>query len=418
MSETMFQKKALEKLSSPEQLDELIKVTTPRGWLALLALCAIVITIVFWGIFGRIPTKVMGQGVIVRTGGVFEIPARGRGAVTMAEDTEVGSVIKAGQVVATISQVELETQIEKDKTRLAALQDEHKKVVDYCEKQRKKKAASFDIQRKDLKAGIKEQEELVRQIRKDLKGLVALHKKKLVSETDLIQTKKDLADSDSTLRALQEKLVNVSTIELEAYHELEQSRFQSEKAITDLSKQIKVQETRLKTMSQVISQYAGRVLEVAVNNGTIVDIGSPIVSVEQTDKTMEVMVFVADTVGEKVRPGMMAELTPSTVKREEFGYIIGKVSFVSEFPVTEREMLKLLDNPSLVKQLSAEGVPVQVNADLTLDSKTPSGYKWSSGRGPRLEISSGTLCSASIIVRELPPIILVIPFLKQFFGLT
>ncbi len=419
MSETMFRKKALENLSSPEQLDELIKVTTPRGWLALLALCAIIITIVLWGIFGRIPTKVMGQGVIVRTGGVFEIPARSRGPVTIAEDTNVGSEIKVGQVVATISQVELATQIEIDKVRLAALRDAHKKVVDYCEKQRKKKAASFDIQRKDLKAGIKERQDQVRQIQKELKGLVGLHKKQLDRDAAFIQVKKDLADSHSTLRALQEKLANVSVIESEAYHELEQRRFQSEWAITDLSKQIKVQETRLKTMSQVISQYTGRVLEVKVNNGTVVDIGTSIVSVEQTDKRMEVMVFAADTVGEKVHPGMMAELTPSTVKREEFGYIIGKVSFVSEFPVTERQMLKLLDNnPSLVKQLSADGVPVQVNADLMLDSKTPSGYKWSSGRGPKLKISSGTLCSASIIVREQPPIILVIPFLKKFFGLT
>ncbi|MCP3871222.1 MAG: NHLP bacteriocin system secretion protein, partial [Gammaproteobacteria bacterium] len=56
MSKAMFRKKALKKLSSPEQLDELLKVTTPHGWLALLALCAIVITIVLWGIFGRIPT--------------------------------------------------------------------------------------------------------------------------------------------------------------------------------------------------------------------------------------------------------------------------------------------------------------------------------------------------------------------------
>ncbi len=413
----MFRKKALKKLSSPEQLDELIKVTTPHGWLALLALCAIVITIVLWGIFGRIPTKVMGQGIIVRTGGVFDIPARGRGSVTMAENTEVGSVIKVGQVVATISQVELTTQIEADKTRLVVLQDEHKKILDYCEKQRKKKAASFDIQRKDLKAVIKEQQDLVWQIRKELKSLVGFFKKKLVRETALIQAKKDLATSDSTLRELQAKLANISTIESEAYHELEQIRFQSEWAVTDLSKEIKVQETRLQTMSQVISQYTGRVLEVTVNNGTVVDIGTPIVSLEQTDKKMEVMVFVADTVGEKVHPGMLAELTPLAVKREEFGYIIGKVSFVSKFPVTERHMLKLLDNPSLIKQLSAEGVPVQVNADLMLDSKTPSGYKWSSGRGPRLEILSGTLCSASIIVREQPPITLVIPFLKKFFGL-
>ncbi len=417
MSEAMFREKALKKLSSPEQLDELVKVTTPRGWLALLGLCAIVITIVLWGIFGCIPTKVMGSGVILRTGGVIDISAQGRGPVTIAENIDVGSVVQAGQVVATISQVELATQIEVDKARLNALQNEHNVNVDYCEKQHKKKTTSFDIQRKDLKALIHEQQGLATQVRENLEAMVDLHKKKLVSDLELIGAKKDLVTSQSTLLGFQEKLANLSTIESEADHDLEQIRFQSAQAVTELSAEIEVKEARLKTISQVISTYTGRVLEVVVNNGMVVDIGAPIVSLEQTDKTMEVMVFVSDTVGEKIHPGMMAELTPSTVSREKFGYIIGTVSFVSKFPVTEREMLKLLDNSSLVKQLSASGVPIQIKADLTLDSNTPSGYTWSSGRGPLFEISSGTLCSATVVVSEQPPITLVIPFLKKVFGI-
>ncbi len=418
MSETMFRKKALKNLASPEQLDELIKVTTPRGWLALVALCAIAITFIAWGIFGRIPTIVMGPGVIVRTGGVIDIPAQGRGPVTIAGNTEVGSMVEAGQVIATISQLELSTQLEMDKVRLGQLQNEHNEIVDHCEKQRKNEAASFEIQRKDLNVLIKEQQDLVQRIRENLASVTALHKNQTVSNLEFIKAKQDLITSESALLESQEKLANISVLESDAYHDLEQLRFQSSQAVSELNTEIKVQESRLKTMSQVISPATGRVLEVMANNGTIVDIGTPLVSLEQTDKPMEVMIFVSDTVGEKVDPGMMVELTPSAVNREKFGYIVGRVSFVSEFPVTEREMLKLLSNPSLVKQLSANGVPVRVNADLILDSKTPSGYKWSSGRGPMLKISSGSLCSASIIVSEQPPITLVIPFLKKFLGLS
>ncbi|MCP4293898.1 MAG: NHLP bacteriocin system secretion protein [bacterium] len=418
MSETMFRKKALKKLSSPEQLDELIKVTTAREWLALLALCAIVVTIVIWGIFGRIPTMVMGPAVILRTGGVIDIPTQGQGPVTIAGNTKVGSVIKAGQVIATISQVELSTQIEVDRVRLDQLQNEHNETVDHCETLRKNKASSFDLQRKDLDVLIKQQNDLVQKIRENLEAVTALYKDRTVSDLELIKAKKDLVNSESTLLGFQEKLANISVLESEAYHDLEQLRFQSSQAVNELNTEIKVQELRLKTMSQVISPYTGRVLEVMANNGTVVDIGTPLVSLEQTDKAMEVMIFISDTVGEKVDPGMKVELTPSTVNREKFGYIIGKVNYVSEFPVTEREMSKLLDNPSLVEQLAANGVPVQVNADLTLDSKTPSGYMWSSGRGPMLKISSGTLCSASIVVSEQPPITLVVPFLKKFFGLS
>ncbi len=38
MSQGLFRETSLEKLSSPEQLDALIKVTSPRAWLALAAL--------------------------------------------------------------------------------------------------------------------------------------------------------------------------------------------------------------------------------------------------------------------------------------------------------------------------------------------------------------------------------------------
>ena len=37
MKDRLFRKVALERLSSPERLDELMQLTTPGGWLALVA---------------------------------------------------------------------------------------------------------------------------------------------------------------------------------------------------------------------------------------------------------------------------------------------------------------------------------------------------------------------------------------------
>jgi hypothetical protein len=68
MSE-IYRRAALERLSSPEELDSLMQVTTPKGWLALLSLGGLILIAVLWGIFGRIPTKISGQGIILeRTG--------------------------------------------------------------------------------------------------------------------------------------------------------------------------------------------------------------------------------------------------------------------------------------------------------------------------------------------------------------
>ena len=44
----IFRKVALERLSSPEQLDQMVQVTNPKGWLALTGLGAIVGGLAIW----------------------------------------------------------------------------------------------------------------------------------------------------------------------------------------------------------------------------------------------------------------------------------------------------------------------------------------------------------------------------------
>ena len=65
MSQGLFREVSLEKLSSPEQLDELINVTSPRAWFALIAISCILISAIVWGFLGSIPTKITGHGILL-----------------------------------------------------------------------------------------------------------------------------------------------------------------------------------------------------------------------------------------------------------------------------------------------------------------------------------------------------------------
>ena len=47
-----------------------------------------------------------------------------------------------------------------------------------------------------------------------------------------------------------------------------------------------------------------------------------------------------------------------------------------------------------------QGPPIQVNVALHPDPATPTGYRWSSSRGPSLKISSGTLAAGNVVVRR------------------
>jgi HlyD family secretion protein len=80
-------------------------------------------------------------------------------------------------------------------------------------------------------------------------------------------------------------------------------------------------------------------------------------------------------------------------------------------------MQAVLDNPDLVKSFAASGPLLALNVSLRIDKRTKSGFRWSSKGGPDIKVTLGTLASAQVIVREQPPITLVIPALKKFFGL-
>lgn len=62
---SIFRKEALERLSSPEQLDQLMKIVTPRSLLPLLALGGLLGCGLLWSVLGKIPVTTTGQGALV-----------------------------------------------------------------------------------------------------------------------------------------------------------------------------------------------------------------------------------------------------------------------------------------------------------------------------------------------------------------
>jgi hypothetical protein len=64
----LYRKSALERLSSPEQLDKAITVSAPSSWLALLGITALVVTVIIWSVFGKLPTTITATGIVTTDG--------------------------------------------------------------------------------------------------------------------------------------------------------------------------------------------------------------------------------------------------------------------------------------------------------------------------------------------------------------
>ena len=109
---------------------------------------------------------------------------------------------------------------------------------------------------------------------------------------------------------------------------------------------------------------------------------------------------------------MEVKLSPSTVEVEKFGYIKGKVIQVSEYPATFDGMMNTLQNKELVQSFFTGMPPIAVRIALNVDENNSSGYEWTSGDGPEVEIKSGTLCSSKIIIKNKRPISLILPLVE------
>src|ERR1700730_13846013 len=120
---SIFRRAALERLSSPEQLDYLMSITSPAGWLAVSALGIILFLIVLWGFLGRIPDTVAGSGILIRGGAVYDVAAGSDGFITQVL-VKTGDQVKAGQVVAKMSQSQLELKIKSSQAQLKVLQEQ------------------------------------------------------------------------------------------------------------------------------------------------------------------------------------------------------------------------------------------------------------------------------------------------------
>jgi len=413
---TIFRKVSLERLSSPEQLDQMVQVTDPKGWLALAGLGALLLATVGWGIWGSIPTEASGTGILLRQGGVSDLVSAASGQVQEVL-VRVGDVIEKGQPVARIQQDALLRQIADDRSKLAALRSQYGDAARVSGQQKGLRARDLAQQRANLQRTIEALEKDVSLLRERLEAQQGLLNDGLITKETFLSTQQSLNAKRDQLAQARLDLNGQDLKRIEADQQLDQQLEARQTAIRDLELEIKELEAKLGENVNVLSPYSGRVLEVLANRGDVVSPGTAILSLEVLSENLQAVLFVPASAGKKVQKGMAVRISPSTVKREEYGSLLGKVTWVAEFPSTARGMTRLLGNEALVAKLMDQGPPIQVNVELERDPATPTGYRWSSSRGPSLKISSGTLATGDVVVQEDPPFRLVIPKVREATGL-
>jgi HlyD family secretion protein len=105
-------------------------------------------------------------------------------------------------------------------------------------------------------------------------------------------------------------------------------------------------------------------------------------------------------------------MTP-TVRREQYGVLLGTVNSVGQYAATPEEVLSVFANETQAQELLKTGSKFLVRVTLARDPNTPSGFGWSSSSGPSMPIVGGmTISSGAIIVDSRRPVCRVLPIEK------
>lgn len=416
MDAGIFRKVSLDRLSSPEQLDQLLHVTTPKSWLALFALISVLTVTVIWGYTGSIPTKAEGQGVIVRTGTVLNVVTVGSGLVTEI-NVNPGDQVKANQIVARISQPEM---LEKIRLAQQAV-DEATRDRDLNSKLRQEGAGlqvdAMTREKANAEREIQELEEQAKLVADQITVDGQLLSKGLITKQVTLATQQKLVGIRGQIETLGAKIKQIDADIFNAKAQPVQSDTQAKNAIAEARRNLDAMLNQSKIFSNVISPYGGQVIELKAVQGTLVDAGSPILSIQPQETALDVIVYLPSEKAKAVSPGMEAQVSPSIVKREEYGFIKGKVSYVADFPSTPAAMMRNFENQTLVQSLVGGGPVTELRLTMDSDPKSYSGFKWSSGKGPPVKLSSGTICTALIVTHVQSPVSLLLPYVKEKLGL-
>jgi len=417
MNTEIFRKVSLERLSSPEQLDQLMKVSSAKSWAALLSVLVLLGMAVAWGFEGSITTTAPGQGVIVRLGGVLNVVSTGAGVVT-AVNAKVGGRIAKNQVIAQVAQPALVERIRAIREAIEEAQLQRSAANQVRTGSTKLQLDALNRQRENAVRQIQVAQDEAKLVGEQVPVEAELLAKGLITRQQTFAAKQKLVDLEGRIAALNADLKRFDAEQYALENQTQQADVEMQTRVGGLERELAGLRKDLELSANVVSPYSGEVVELRISPGAAVTGGVPLLSIQPDVDQLEVLVYVPSVMVKQIRTAMEAQVSPSTVRREEYGYLRAEVTSIADYPATPAALMRNFQNESLVTALTSGGPVTEVHVQLIADTATGSGYRWSSPLGPPVKLSSGTLCSVEIVTRRQRPVTLLLPSVKEMLGLS
>jgi HlyD family secretion protein len=430
MSDDLFRAKAIEKMASPEKLDRLVTIVSPKSWILLTALGGMILVITIWGFFGSIPSKVEGAGIIIsgngftqvyadKTGIVYDISVRAGDFISLGDvvaRTNVNSqVIDMNRLIEDIEAVE-NYNLDQGDSATKNVRTQSLIEIENSIKSAREQLNNLTYLGSD-ESQVKERQYSLDEAEKLLNTNKVMYEQGVISKADYDNI---VTNYDKAKMKLNEILESNNSEVKEMNKQIQSltEEFETTKkiALADMNKDLENLMYSINN-NKIISNQTGIVYQILVDPGESVQAGTSVLKIESqigNEKSYEAVLYLPIQTGKKLTPGMNVKIYPSTANKQEHGHMEAVVTQVSDYVVSTDDIASRLGSTELISIFTAQSSAlVEVRTKFVTDDESVSGYKWSTKRGSEIDINNGTICSAGITVSSQKPITMVIPFLKE-----
>lgn len=426
----LFRPEALAHAASPDDLERLMPVTSSKDWLLIVVTGALLSLVAAWAFVGRVSTIVAGRGVILRPEQVQPVQTRVAGRL-LSMNVKRGVRVRQGDVIATIDQSDIVKRIDESRQHLKRLEGQDRlqhtaedRQVAQQDRQDMLERAALESERTTLRRNIAGGQRL-----QSVLDARADATRKLVAAGLVAAAASDVSDIELEVREnaakLEEYTSRLSQID-GAIQSIGTRRDALAKAVLDASlarrneiaqtqRSIELDAFQVQQDGSIRSQYAGTVAEIVAAVGQVVPAGGRVLTldVDAPDVGLVSISYFPVRDGKRIQAGMPIQITPDPVERARFGGMLATVTSVSDGPVTREGATATLGNADIVQSLMPDGGYIEVRARLERDASTPSGYRWSSSRGPEMAVTEGLTHSTRVTIEGRAPITYLMPVLRE-----
>lgn len=304
LDEGLFRKEALERNFSPERLEEAVRINTTAGRVGLFAMLLLFLLFAVWGLVGRIPARVEGQGILLLAGGQIIDAAALVSGTLVTTASRVGEAVAADAVLARIDQPDVRLSFEAASQRVERLRDNLKAV----EENEDRVLAARKANAGALRAAYREK--MVDSVRRRDTYLAQLTRQEklasagAVTTTKLQQTREAVEEANQALSSTRAALLELDAALITAHAErLRRLQDLRQDLLRETADRDQLRQ-KLDDFGKVVAPAGGRLIEWKAPSGAQVAAGTPVASVATGTGPLQMQLYLPPASGKRVRQGM------------------------------------------------------------------------------------------------------------------